>query len=188
VLTKNAATTAQKHKAYVYQFFWDGDKKLLSAWRPWDFGTGTPVTAAYESGSLMILMERPDGVFLEKMDLSPEAVSTNQDHPIYLDRQVSVTGTYNSGTNRTTFSLGYAPDASTLQIIRGKGSRPPRVGSTRSATSSPERPSRSPATSTSARPPSARSSRRRSSPRGSSRWIGRTARSAPAGSSSTPSR
>lgn len=115
----------ENHKAFVYQFFWDGDKKMLSAWRPWDFGDGVPVTGAYESGSLMLLMERPDGVYLEKMDLSAEAVSANQEHLIYLDRGVSVVGTYDAGTDRTTFQLGYTPDPTTLQIVRGIGSSAP---------------------------------------------------------------
>jgi hypothetical protein len=125
VLVGNAATPEQRQKAYVYQFFWDGDKKLLSAWRVWDFGDGQPVTGAYESGNLMMVVTRPDGTYLEKMDLSPEAVSANQDHPIYLDRQVSITGVYNSGTNRTTFTLGYTPTQETFQLIRGNDAATP---------------------------------------------------------------
>jgi hypothetical protein len=119
VLDANAATSEQRQKAYVYQFFWDGDKKLLSAWRVWDFGDGIPVTGAYESGNLMLVVQRPDGTYLERMDLSPEAVSPNQTSPIYLDRQVSVTGTYNPVTDRTTFALGYTPSPSTFQLVRG---------------------------------------------------------------------
>jgi hypothetical protein len=122
ILNHGAADPADRHKAYVYQFFWDGDKKLLSAWRVWDFGNGTPVTGAYESGNLMLVMERPDGVYLEKMDLSPEALTDNQTHRIYLDRQVSVTGTYNAGTNKTTFDLGWTPDLSVLEIVQAVGS------------------------------------------------------------------
>jgi hypothetical protein len=122
ILSHKAATTAAKKKAYVYQFFWDGDKKLVSAWRVWDFGDGTPVTGAYESGNLYLVMERPDGVYLEKMDLSPEALTTNQTHRIYLDRQVSVTGTYNAVADTTAFNLGWTPDLSTLEIVQAVGS------------------------------------------------------------------
>jgi hypothetical protein len=63
VLTHGAATNVNRKKAFVYQFFWDADKKLQSAWRKWDFGDGKPVTGAYESGSLFLVMERTDGVY-----------------------------------------------------------------------------------------------------------------------------
>lgn len=115
VLMRGSTDTSQ---AFVYQFFWDGDKKLQSAWRPWDFGDGSPITGAYESGSLYLLMQRADGIFLEKIDLEPAAVSSGQQHMIYLDRQKALTGAYDSGTNLTTFNLGYTPDPATLQIIR----------------------------------------------------------------------
>jgi hypothetical protein len=125
VLSNNAATPEQRRKAYVYQFFWDGDKKLISAWRAWDFGDGTPLTGAYESGNLMLIVERPDGTYLERMDLAPEAISANQENPIYLDRQVSLTGTYDAGTNRTTFNLGYTPTQSTMRLVLGSDTSAP---------------------------------------------------------------
>lgn len=125
ILMGNASTAAQKSTAFAYQFYWDGDKKLQSAWRPWDFIDGTPRASLYENGAIYILMDRSDGLFLEKIDLAAQAVSANQDHLIYLDRQVSKVGTYNAGTNRTTFALGYVPDMTRLQIIRGKGTTAP---------------------------------------------------------------
>lgn len=124
VLVGNAATPEQRRQAYVYQFFWDGDKKLLSAWRPWGFGDGVPLTGAYESGNLVLVVERPDGTYLEKMDLSPEATSDNQDRTVFLDRQKSLVGSYNAGTNRTTFSLGYTPTQATFRIVTGNDADP----------------------------------------------------------------
>jgi hypothetical protein len=122
VITHDAASAADRTKLYAYQFFWDGEKKFQSAWRVWDFVDGTPISGAYESGSLILLMERSDGVYLEKIDLSPGAVSPNQDHTIFLDRQKSLTGVYDAGTDVTTFTLGYPPDATKLRIVRGIGS------------------------------------------------------------------
>ncbi len=109
VLVRNAAETADQHQLFAYQFFWDGDKKLQSAWRVWDFGSGTPISGAYVDGGLELLMQRPDGYFLERIDLSPTAVSVNQDHLVYLDRQVTVTGTYDPVSNLTSFPIGYTP-------------------------------------------------------------------------------
>lgn len=124
ILMNNSTDPTVKSKAYVYQFFWQGSTKLLSAWRVWDFGDGQPITGAYDSGNLMLLMNRPDGVYLEKMDVTPNALSANQVNSIYLDRQVSVTGTYNSGTNRTTFTLPFTPTQSSLRIVTGTDGSP----------------------------------------------------------------
>jgi hypothetical protein len=125
VLTHGAATNVNRKKAFVYQFFWDADKKLQSAWRVWSFGDGKPVTGAYESGSLFLVMERTDGVYLEKIDLNPSTTSTGQNHIIYLDRQVSPAGVYNAGTGTTTFTLGYAADPATFQMVRGSNAAVP---------------------------------------------------------------
>jgi hypothetical protein len=124
VLTRDASAD-KLSKLYAYQFFWDGDKKIQSAWRVWDLGDGQPVSGSYESGALHLLVERPDGFFLEKIDLSPQAVSTNQDHILYLDRQQALTGVYNAGTNTTTFTAAFAIDPAKVQLVRGKGSSAP---------------------------------------------------------------
>lgn len=118
LFARNAPAEHQS-KMWVYQFFWDGDRKLQSAWRVWDFGDGKPRSGAYESGALHILMERPDGFYIEKMDLQPGAKSDGQDHLIYLDRGVKKTGTYSAVTNKTTFALGYTPDVgATVRAVR----------------------------------------------------------------------
>lgn len=126
ILMNNSTDPTVNTKAYVYQFFWSGAQKLLSAWRIWDFGDGRPITGAYESGNLMLLVQRPDGTYLEKIDATPNGVTPNQTNNIYLDRQVSVTGTYNAGTNRTTFTLPYAPTQSTLNIVTGSDAATPQ--------------------------------------------------------------
>lgn len=118
VLVRNADASEQS-KLFAYQFFWDGDKKLQSAWRVWDFGDGKPVSGAYFDGELHLLMERPDGFFLEKLDLSPNATSANQDHLIFLDRAESVTGTYDAQADTTTFTLTFTPDADKVRAVRG---------------------------------------------------------------------
>lgn len=117
VIARNAPSNTSR--MYAYQFFWNGDEKLQSAWRVWDFGDGTPISGSYQSGSLLLLMERPDGFFLERIDLNDEAVSEHQEHLIYLDRGEAVTGTYDAGTDRTTFALSFTPDADKLSIVTG---------------------------------------------------------------------
>lgn len=124
VLT-HAAEAEKRTQMYAYQFFWDGDKKLQSAWRVWDFTDGQPVAGAYESGSLFLLMQRGSDYFIERMDLSPSAVSENQSHHIYLDRQEAITGTYDAATNTTTFTASFTLDPDAVRIVRGLGAAAP---------------------------------------------------------------
>jgi hypothetical protein len=125
LLVRNATDAANRATMYAYQFFWDGDKKLQSAWRRWDFGDGTPISGAYLDAALHLLIERPDGFFLEKIDLSPNAVSADQEHLIYLDRQATLTGVYDAGTDTTTFTAPFVVDPDKVQLIRSSTTTTP---------------------------------------------------------------
>jgi hypothetical protein len=122
LLVRNATDPAQQTKMYAYQFFWDGDKKLQSAWRVWDFGDGKPLSGAYLDSALHLLVSRPDGYFLEKIELASSAVSTNQDHVIYLDRQETLTGVYDAVADHTTFTTVGQLDPAKATLVRSKGS------------------------------------------------------------------
>lgn len=117
-LVGNAASADDRRKIYPYQFFWDGEKKLQSAWREWEFPDGTPISGTYVDGQLHLVMLRPEGYFLERMNLSPGATSVGQDHLIFLDRQLSLTGVYDAEANETTFSLPYDANPEIFRIIR----------------------------------------------------------------------
>ncbi|MBO9706187.1 MAG: hypothetical protein J7474_11865, partial [Arthrobacter sp.] len=114
------ALAEDRNIAYVYQFFWDGQKKVVSAWRPWDFGSGKIISGTFFSGDLYLLMRRGDDFFLERMNLQPEAKSADQDHLIYLDRGVSITGTYDALADHTTFTLPYSPDPDLFRLLQTK--------------------------------------------------------------------
>ena len=127
VFVKGAEAEADRRKLFVYQFFWDRDKKLQSAWRSWDFGDGEPLSGAYVDGKLSLLMKRDDGYFLERINLNPGAVAEEQDHQIFLDRSISLTGVYDSGDDETTFTLPYAPDEDAFRLVLSAGSAVPEA-------------------------------------------------------------
>lgn len=116
------ANSPQPNQMHTYQFFWDGDRKVISAWRRWTFGTGAVLSGAFADGQLTLLVRRQNKAYLERMDLRPGAISANQDHLLYLDRQVTLTGAYDAGTDKTTFTFPYEPDPVKLRLIRSKGS------------------------------------------------------------------
>nr|WP_294850039.1 hypothetical protein [uncultured Sphingomonas sp.] len=115
-------------KVYAYQFYWNGNEKLMSAWREWDFG-GTVIGGEYIGGYLYLLIRRgTEGVFLERVHLEPKAKPAEQNIQVFLDRRVAITGTYNSSTDRTTFNLPYEADTTKFRLVRGK-THPTRPGS-----------------------------------------------------------
>lgn len=119
VLVRNAVDPADRKQLFAYEFFWDGDKKLKSAWRRWTFDDGIPVSGAYNSGALHLLMERDDGFYLERIDLNQLDVTENQTHQVFLDRSQSVTGVYNAVADTTTFTLGFTPvDNAQVRLVR----------------------------------------------------------------------
>src|SRR3546814_15167253 len=62
------------------------------------------------------------------MHLEPNAKRPEQNHQVYLDRRVALTGTYDPVRGRTSYAVPYVPDKSTFRLIRGK-THPTRPGS-----------------------------------------------------------
>lgn len=114
-----------KDRAYPYQFFWDGDRKIQSAWREWQFENAEVLSGTFVDGKVYLVIRRGSQVSLEAMDLRSQSTSEAQDHVIYLDRAVTITGTYNAGTGLTTFNLPYSPDPAKLRLVRTNTSTRP---------------------------------------------------------------
>ncbi|WP_109798680.1 phage nozzle protein [Novosphingobium meiothermophilum] len=117
-LASNSTTPGQ---VYTYQFYWDADQKVLSSWKRWSFSGGHVISGDFADGQLTLVVRRSNKAYLEKIDLRQDAVAPQQDHQIYLDRLVTLTGTYNAGTGLTTFTFPYEPDPVRLRLVRTKG-------------------------------------------------------------------
>lgn len=103
---------------YVYQFYWNGNEKLQSAWRKWTFD-GDVESGVYLDGYLYLVVRRGTDLFLERVHLEEGAKPAEQAHQTYLDRRVALQGGYNPTTDRTTFFLPYEYDQSTVRIVKG---------------------------------------------------------------------
>ena len=99
---------------YAYQYYVSQGKRLLSAWSKWTFGTSSTDTILnmdFIENELFLINQRSDGVYLEKLDISPALVDTGETYLTHLDRKLNntqITESYNAGTNRTTITLPYA--------------------------------------------------------------------------------
>lgn len=107
--------------AWCYQLYWNGNEKLMSAWRPWSFD-GTVLAAQVIDDSLYLVIEHSDGLYLERMNLADGHKPASQPKQVYLDRRVELTGTYDAVAKRTTFTLPYevpVADRGRLEVVHG---------------------------------------------------------------------
>jgi hypothetical protein len=134
-LTRIIAASNQKalfgltggNDVYVYQFYWNGNEKVQSAWRKWTFGAPV-VGGEFIDGYLYLLFKRAGDISLERVHLEPSSKPAEQNHQVYLDRRTVVTGTYFPEFDRTEFVLPYQTDTARFQLIRPK-THPTRPGS-----------------------------------------------------------
>ena len=116
---------------YIYQYYVSSGKRLQSAWHKWDYGstsTDNILNIDFIENTLIIVNERSDGVYLEKVDVSPARVDTGATYLTHLDRKLvetEVTTNYDSATNISTITLPYVIK-NTMKVVG-------RVGGTNKA-------------------------------------------------------
>ncbi|SKB49790.1 phage nozzle protein [Sphingopyxis flava] len=115
------ANSDNPERLYIYQYYWDGDRKIISAWRRWSLAGAQVLSGTAVDGKLLLVVRRNNKAYLESIDLQPTAVSEAQEHLIYLDRQVTLSGVYDAETDTTTFTFPYEPEPSLLRMVRTLG-------------------------------------------------------------------
>jgi len=111
---------------YVYQYFVSQGRRLQSAWSKWTFGTASTdniLNIDFIENELFIINQRSDGVYLEKLDISPALTDTGETYLTHLDRKLNntqITENYNSGTNQTTITLPYQIK-NTMKVVGKSG-------------------------------------------------------------------
>jgi hypothetical protein len=117
-----ALSSKDTSSLYVYKYFFNNNDKLQSSWSKWSFGSDSTILNADFIGSdLYLVINRADGVFLEKMTVSLGDTGVGEPYTIHLDRKVQlVSGNLDYSSGYTIISqtaLGYAPSTGTYQII-----------------------------------------------------------------------
>lgn len=114
-----ALTSGKPNRIYTYKFYWVGNEKAQSCWSYWELdATDTVLNADFIQNVLHLLIERSDGVYLEKIELGSDASEAAVGYPVHLDRRTTATGVYNSATDETTWTLPYADNGS-IQVVLG---------------------------------------------------------------------
>lgn len=115
-----ALTVDAPNEVYVYQYYWQAEEKVQAAWQRWEFPESVHILSVDLSGSSMYLLtSHADGVYLNRMSLDYSEIDA-YGFKTLLDRRVDVTGTYDSPTDLTTFTLPF-PDSDDKEVIAGAG-------------------------------------------------------------------
>ena len=111
----------QPNRIYCYKYNWAGTEKNQSSWSFFEFeSTDTILWLQIVENITYILISRSDGVFLEKMDYQVPN-DTNLDFNARIDRKTAVTGSYNSTTDVTTWTLPYVVPTATDMVVVKRG-------------------------------------------------------------------
>lgn len=112
---------AERNKVWVYKYFWgekDGAKaKLQSAWCRFIFDAGDTILGMeFIGNSCVFVIQRSDGVYLERMELQANTTDGALGFLVHLDRRCELTGVYDAANDWTTWTLPYA-DAGSFAVV-----------------------------------------------------------------------
>lgn len=117
-----ALSTANPSTLYIYKYFFNANEKLQSSWSKWTFGTDSTILNVDFIGSDMyMVINRADGVYLEKATVSLGDIGPNEPYSVHLDRKVQLGSgdvSYSGGyTNVNLASVGYTPSTGSYQLV-----------------------------------------------------------------------
>lgn len=93
---------------YVHTFFYQGNERVQSAWGKYQFDGVKVLSIGMIDGVLQLLIEYDGAVWLAELPTQEDIYEDFSWTP-RLDFNQLLTGTYDSGTNRTTWALTYTP-------------------------------------------------------------------------------
>jgi hypothetical protein len=124
------ASTDTPNELFTYGFLFDDGQRLQSAWSKWTFDPDNIIIGAEWVGEkLYIVFNRTDGTHLEVVDFG-KLTTGGLSYVCHLDSQEEVTGSYASGTDLTTFTMGCAVDPASYDeyVAIATGSHGDQIG------------------------------------------------------------
>ncbi len=113
-------TATNADTMYIYKYFFDGGEKVQTAWSKWEF-TGVKILGGFSiESNIYLFTAEGQTTKLFKVDLRNLKDAT-LGFGIYLDKMVSVTGTYSSGTGLTTLTSPYGAKTGLMAVDKADG-------------------------------------------------------------------
>jgi hypothetical protein len=123
-----AISSHEPNAIYVYKFLWSNTEKLQNSWSKFIIGSeATILSVEFIQSKLMMVVSRPDGVYIETMNMALGASDSNEPYYVHLDRKIQLAATdftYSSVTGYSTINLttlGYLPQYGSYQIVLKTG-------------------------------------------------------------------
>lgn len=105
---------------WLYKYFWNGSEKIQSAWSRWDM-CGEVLSAAILNTGVYLIMQYGDGVYLEKMDITPGYKDEGETFEYCLDRKITerdvTLGAYDAINKTTAITLPYNIPAGYTPVV-----------------------------------------------------------------------
>jgi len=95
---------------YVYKWYDSSRERVQASWSKWSFKNATIRGMAWMDESLYLAIERPEGLFLERITVKPNRTDDSSSYVVGLDRRVGLDVTsmsYDLNNDRTTITLPY---------------------------------------------------------------------------------
>ena len=117
-----AITPKEPNAIFVYKFYWNNNEKLQSSWSKWVFPeTDQIVSIDFLASTLNMVVNRPDGLYLETLDVSTATLLGNEPYEVHLDRKQYIYSPYLGfdGTYTTISDafLGYRPTTGDYLVV-----------------------------------------------------------------------
>ncbi|WP_419810804.1 hypothetical protein [Bacterioplanoides sp.] len=105
--------------AYVYNYYWEANQKVQSAWSTWETN-GKFTSAHVDSSTLYFTVERSDGIHIERMELSKDSAEAHMtgEAAVHLDRRVYVPNTKTALPSLTSRTVGVSLDGRVISNIQ----------------------------------------------------------------------
>lgn len=105
----------------LYKSMWQQEQKVQSAYGKWTVDEDNEIVSmTLYDDYLYLLIRRDSLLWLEKMNVSTPPDDSGMGYSVRLDRKMSLTGSYDSGTGITTWTLP-VDDTSITEIVLGSG-------------------------------------------------------------------
>lgn len=107
-----ALTEREPNRVYVYKYYWSGNEKMQSAWSHFTFADEARVlNVDFIDNKAYLIIQYPDGVYLEAMQVSPGRTDPGSPFEYQLDRKITdkncLSIEYDPVADRTTWTLPY---------------------------------------------------------------------------------
>lgn len=111
---------------YVYKYYFSGNEKLQSSWSKFSFDSTTTILSCdFIRSVLYMVVARPGGVYLEKIDFSIGASIAGEPYRVHLDHKVQIptSALTFDGVNTliNTLSIGYPTEDGRTYSVVAKG-------------------------------------------------------------------